>query len=119
MKPFETPDLLAEIEDLLHEERAALRAADFAGLAPLAVRKDRLLDRLGLASRPQDEVGVDRIRRAAQRNQRLLLASLRGVRAARQRLEDIKSARSVLNTYDHLGNRQDIHLDIGNLEHRA
>lgn len=90
---------------LLDEAYEALLKGDFAALGPISARLEEELLRLppGLAAEE-----LRRIRTLADRNAVVLLAAQRGVRAARRRFEEIRSASSGLVTYDRSGKRAEV-----------
>lgn len=92
----------AALAQLLAEERACLLSGDLAALPRLIAAKERLLGLVGSAAAPSAAV-LARLRDAAERNQGLLDAALRGVQAARTRLETMRSGGPALNTYDASG----------------
>lgn len=85
------------LHDLLERERALILAGDFDGLARLAVEKDAGFAALG---RQSDKTGeLEGARQSALRNQSLLKAAARGLRAARARLEALEHPAASLRTY--------------------
>lgn len=93
------------LETALADLQAALKRGDLAGL-------DALLDRVAqtaAAGIPADAATAARLRAQAAQNDRLLAATLRGLRSARRRLADLRAAKDGFSTYDAAGNR---------LEHR-
>jgi hypothetical protein len=95
-------DPAAALSQLLSEERACLLSGDLAALPRLIAAKERLLSRVEAAPAPPTAV-LARLRDAAERNQGLLDAALRGVQAARARLETVRNGGPALNTYDASG----------------
>jgi flagellar biosynthesis/type III secretory pathway chaperone len=95
-------DPATALAQLLAEERACLLSGDLAALPRLILAKERLLELVQGASAPPAEV-LDRLKAAAERNQALLDAALRGVQAARARLETVRNGGPALNTYDAAG----------------
>lgn len=96
-------DPVAGLERLLEEERAALLGGDLARLPTLIAGKERLLLALEQATARPDATALDRLRERATANQALLDAALRGVRAARARLETARTGGPALSTYDARG----------------
>lgn len=96
-------DPVAALERLLEQERAALLSGDLAQLPKFIAGKERLLLLLEQAAARPDAAALDRLRARAMANQLLLDAALRGVRAARARLETARSGGPALSTYDARG----------------
>jgi hypothetical protein len=91
--------------DLLDAAYAALLRADFVALPDLTARLEREL------AQPPVRFGADglrQIRQRADRNAVVLLAAQRGIRAARRRVEEVRSASSGLVTYDRSGKRAEV-----------
>lgn len=110
-------DPLSGLVALLEEERRVLLAGDFAALADLGDRKERLLAIAESSTRP-DAPGLAALRSAAEANRLLLAAALRGVRAARERLDTARSGGPALSTYDASG-RAETHGRGTTVERRA
>jgi hypothetical protein len=79
----------------------ALRAGNFAALAPEAEAIVALAEHLPADSVPQPMLAA--IAAAAERNRGLLASALRGVRAATARGREIAAAEAGLRTYDNQG----------------
>ncbi len=88
------------LDSLLDATRDALLAGDFAALAGLGAGVAAEADRLPVL----DAVAAQRLRSKAERNERLLQAAGRGLRAARDRMAEIASGPS-LATYDSHGRK--------------
>ncbi len=89
-----------QLEAVLDQTRDALIAGDFADLSKLAGKVEAMAVALPQLDRPT----ADRLRQKADRNARLLQAAQRGIRAARQRINEINAGPS-LSTYDMHGRR--------------
>ncbi len=98
-------DPITALWRLLKEERMALLSGDLPALPGLIARKERLLDDLRPGGAPET-AALDRLRKAAEDNQRLLEAALKGVRAARAHLETARSGGPPLSTYDAKGHAE-------------
>ena len=96
-------DPAAALAGLLDDERAALLAGELARLPEFIAAKERLLSRLEGAANPPPAVSLDALRAKAQDNQLLLDAALRGVQAARARLDVARGGGPALSTYDAKG----------------
>ncbi len=114
-------DLLRRIEELLHVERHLIREGSFDQLAKLAVTKESLMQELGAHEKNAEltHAPLARIRVMAERNQSLINAALKGIRAAQKRLEMIQRASSSMNSYDRLGKTRAIGSAFPSVERRA
>lgn len=108
---------LRVLEGLLDAERHAIRNGEFEGLSQLSEKKEKLLDRLEQSDLSAKDLG--HLRSKAEANQRLLAAAIKGVRAARRRLEMIRQAAHGLNTYNSQGQARTIGSSVGSFERRA
>jgi hypothetical protein len=88
------------LEGLLSQTRKALLAGDILELASLA---DGLEATLAQGT-PKSLAEAQVIKRMAQENDQLLIAALKGVRSARQRLRDL-SEQGRFSTYESNGKR--------------
>lgn len=107
-----------DLAALLAEERARLLAGDLAVVPALIFRKERLLSHLQTGAPPPAPV-LERLKAAAQANQGLLDAALRGVRAARERLESLRAGGAALSTYDARGRAATLTSARPSVERRA
>ncbi len=87
---------------LLEAERAALLAGRLGELAALLPAKMAALEELERETGPEPSA-ARRIAVAARRNERLLAAALRGVDAARERLQTARRGGPLLSTYTATG----------------
>ena len=110
---------LMALDGLLDSERHAIRAGAFQGLDRLAVEKERLLEAISRAAGGVTRVELAALKAKAARNQRLLAAAIKGVRAAQRRLQMIQRASRSMTTYDSLGHCQEIGADPGTVERRS
>lgn len=87
---------VAALDALLDAEREALLSGDFARLAQAAEHKERLM---AMVARSGASVQVlTRLSEKADHNSRLLLASARGARDARARIDTLRAPKS-FSTY--------------------
>lgn len=93
------------VHALLDQAYDALLAADLAALPDLTRSLEAELQR-AMAGMNGDDLRA--IRQKADRNAVVLLAAQRGIRAARRRVEEIRSAASGLVTYDRSGRRAEV-----------
>lgn len=110
--------ILDALHAQLNREAALIRKADFTAMTGETERREMLMQRLGQAGTPPGDA-LETLRDHAQRNQALMSAALKGVRAARRRIEMLRSVQNSLNTYDNLGKRWDIVTDTASVERRA
>jgi hypothetical protein len=110
--------LIEALHDLLDREGQQLRRADFSHLDEQGTEKDRLIDLLD-QSHVGDSAALEGLRDHARRNAALMMASLRGIRAARRRFDLLHRVQTSLNIYDNQGRRQDVTIDHASVERRA
>ncbi len=103
-KIVETAEALVKVLD---EERTALVNGEIERLEPISLEKARLFEELESVSELPRAVLLD-IQSRVQRNQGLLQASSKGLRAALTRLAAIRGAATALDTYSTDGKRQSI-----------
>ena len=89
--------IITELHALLDREKQALMAADFDPLAELLAQKETLLHQLACSKPTTDLLGG--IQTKMDENQTLLAAAIKGVSAARDRLEALKTVQNTLSTY--------------------
>lgn len=110
--------LIEALHGLLDREGQQLRRADFSHLDEQGAEKDRLIDLLD-QSHVGDSAALEGLRDHARRNAALMMASLRGIRAARRRFDLLHRVQTSLNIYDNQGRRQDVTIDNASVERRA
>jgi len=106
MALFNLTSAAEALEDLLDRERSLIKSGRIDAVVRLGHEKERLLGRL---SRHPD--GADILRRlqsTAERNQALLTAAARGIKAAANRLETIRAGQPGLRTYGRDGAATDL-----------
>jgi len=92
------------LEDLLDKERAAILSGALEDMGRIAGEKEKVLDSHTLTA--PDQETLDRVQRKAARNQQLLSAAIRGVRAVAARLDVMRNGPGEMNTYDSAGQRK-------------
>jgi hypothetical protein len=102
---------------LLERERNMLLEGSLAELEGIAKQKEDLLSGTALTSGGTADLA--KIRQLSERNDRLLLASLEGIKAARSRLSDIRRAANQLETYTDAGKVRDLARPRRQVERRA
>jgi flagellar biosynthesis/type III secretory pathway chaperone len=93
---FDTSAATDALEDLLDHERRMILAGQIDDLARGTRQKEQLISRL---SNLRDDRALARVRAKAERNQALLAAAARGLKAARARIGQIASGGAPLRTY--------------------
>ena len=102
---------------LLERERKMLLEGNLTELEGIAKQKEGLLSETALTSGGTTDLA--QIRELSERNERLLLASLEGVKAAGSRLADIRRAATQLETYTDAGKVRDLAHPRRQVERRA
>jgi hypothetical protein len=115
----DTSRFLAELDELIADERRMVRQADFSGLATMASRKEQLLSTLEANAHRSDMVALQRLAGRAVENQKFLASALKGVRAARARVDMVRRAADTLTSYDRMGRSRALEKPSNNHEHRA
>lgn len=97
--------MTTDLESLLEDLHQAALHADFDALAALAPAIERATQALDLRG---DPAAAKRISALARRNETCLDAALRGLRAGRRRLAELRDIGLGLRIYDRNGQRADI-----------
>jgi hypothetical protein len=98
------------LEKVLAATAKAIRIGDLTAMAGLAAQTEAALADMAVGEIGPD-VTQDRVmalRALAERNAAGLLAAAKGIRAARRRLAEVMAARAGMQTYDNVGNTQNI-----------
>ena len=93
---------------ILNEERQVILNGPLSNLVELTEKREKLLDSLIEVKDALSEVDLAPIREEANKNQRLLDASMSGVKEANQILSDIHHAATTMGTYTNNGERMEI-----------
>jgi hypothetical protein len=88
---------------LLDQERKVILSGPLSELKALVDRREALLKELLEQDRELPEAFLTAVKARAERNSRLILASIAGVRAAEAQLARIEAARDGLRTYSAAG----------------
>lgn len=91
-----------EITDLLAEEQRSLMSSDYAALERIVERKEVLCSQLSTGEATLSEAEIRRVLDLSSQNQGLLLATEKGMRAARAQLGDASES---AHTYSSDGER--------------
>lgn len=84
---------------LLDLERKVILNGPLSGLKPLVERREAAMAEILSADHTLPEAFLAALRSRAERNSRLIMASLAGVKAAVRQIDAIDAARSELRTY--------------------
>jgi hypothetical protein len=84
---------------LLDQERKVILAGPLTALKALVERREALMAELLAEDRPLPEAFLAALKARAERNSRLILASIAGVKAAEAALERLAAAQDRLRTY--------------------
>jgi flagellar biosynthesis/type III secretory pathway chaperone len=96
--------LIEALNTVLDRERTALLDGQLEHLEPLLAEKEHLIGRLN-ASGSVGESGLGQINAKVTRNQELLRSAMDGIRAVSDRMAELRSVRSGLETYDRKGRK--------------
>lgn len=114
----DTRHIIDALEDLLDKERAAILHGALKNMGRIAAEKEQILDGRKLTA--PDQKTLDRVHRKAARNQQLLTAAIRGVRAVTSRLDVMRNGPKETSTYDRAGQRKTLNSHRqGTLHRRA
>lgn len=112
-------DLIAALDKLLSEERAALIGGDLDQITRLAPQKEALMTRLGQITDLERQPVAD-LQNKILRNQALFDHALEGIRTVSRRLSALRKVRGTLDIYDQSGAKKSVTFkDGGSLEKRA
>ena len=96
--------LAEQLQDIIEQERAALKLGDFDAVAELFEKKEALASQL--EEFPAQRSMIEPLRDGLRRNQELFDQALAGLRNVANRLGDMNRVRRALNTYDAQGRSQ-------------
>lgn len=94
--------------DLLDREREAILAGPIAALEVLVQKRETLVQAILADAAPPSEAFLTALKAKAERNSRLLLAAMAGLRTARDQIAEASAARSRLRTYTAAGAARDV-----------
>lgn len=114
----------ARLSEVLTAEQQCIRHAQFQAMADLSAEKEALFEKVAGMAQDMDMAGkhkalLKRIAHQAQRNQTLMEAAQKGVRAAQNRYAAMMRAQFGLTTYDNLGRVENKIKPLKNLEKLA
>jgi len=110
---------IGSLDECLDRMGVALRMGDFASLAVLAGESEALAEGLAGQAATLTEAEMKALRLKAGRHLGHLAAARDGVRAAMQRVAQLRRLSSELSTYDEAGRGQTIRFAAQMLEHKA
>lgn len=102
---FLTASRCARVLRLLDEERKVILEGPLARLQTIVDRRERALAEITASERPLPPKFVSALKTRAERNGRLLQASLAGIRAASAEVEKIERSRGQIGAYTDRGAR--------------
>ena len=113
-----------QLSELLMAEQQYIRDANFQAMAELIVEKEALFEKVASMAKDKDTARkhkalLTRIAQQAQRNQMLMEAAQKGVRAAQNRYAAMMRAQFGLTTYDQQGRVENQIKPLKNLEKLA
>ena len=113
-----------QLSELLMAEQQYIRDAKFQAMAELTVEKEALFEKVASMAKDKDTARkhkalLTRIAQQAQRNQMLMEAAQKGVRAAQNRYAAMMRAQFGLTTYDQQGRVENQIKPLKNLEKLA
>lgn len=117
MALFKIPSISDALDRVLDQERQILLSGNIKALAQLAPHKERLFTQLSAAG-PDPRV-LENLRKKADRNQELLRAAAKGIRAVTRRLEMLRNQKSELRTYTAGGQSMNLAKRGNKVEKRA
>jgi hypothetical protein len=93
---------------LLDREREIILAGPLAELEALVAKREALVDSILADAAPPPEGFLVALKAKAERNSRLLLAALAGLRAGQEQIAEASAARATLRTYTAAGSARDV-----------
>ncbi len=104
--------------DFLDKERRAILAGNLNEMKRIAAEKERLMERYKSAE--PDQKSLENLREKIARNQALLTAALKGIRAVTVKLSGLRDAQPQMKTYNRDGQRMIIGANPGQtVQHKA
>ena len=109
----------ARVLRLLDLERKVILNGPLSGLRPLVDRREAAMAEILAAGTELPEAFLVALKARAERNSRLIAASLAGVRAGAAQIEKIHAARDGLRTYTAAGNPVEVRRPQATRDQRA
>jgi flagellar biosynthesis/type III secretory pathway chaperone len=106
-----------ELLAILAEERACLMEGRLTSLAEIAERKTRLMAQVPTTALSSADISL--VATECQRNERLLLSALEGVRAAKARIQALRRVDGTFNCYTSEGRQVRFGRHHNGFEHLA
>lgn len=111
--------LIEQLDELLERERGHLLTGDLPKFTELLDEKEKLLAQIGELKQAEFP-DLQQVQSRMNYNQSLLESAMRGIRAAAERLQTLRSIRRGLETYDSQGQRRTLPNNTGgSFERRA
>ena len=104
---------------LLDLERDVILNGPLSGLEPLVARREAEVEEISANPKGIPESFLETLRTKAERNSRLLLASLAGIKAAEQQITAVTEAHENLRTYAHDGKPVDVRQPVVTRDQRS
>lgn len=96
--------LINNLDELLEEERGALKKGELSKLEDILSRKENLIDQLN-AIQDKEQSALDVVHGKVSRNQDLLKSAMLGIKAVSNRMQELRKVRRGLDVYDQRGRR--------------
>ena len=101
----QTPQaLILALDEILDEERAALKAGELHKLEALVARKEILFDQLN-AIQDLEQAALTGVNNKVSRNQELLSSAMQGIKAVANRMSELRKVRRGLEVYNYAGQK--------------
>ncbi|OIQ28204.1 MAG: flagellar biosynthesis protein FlgN [Alphaproteobacteria bacterium MedPE-SWcel] len=101
----QTPQaLIASLDKILDQERAALKEGQLHKLEGLLNQKEALFDKLNMIS-DLEKSALDTVNNKVARNQELLGSAMQGIKAVANRMAELRKVRRGLEVYDRSGRK--------------
>lgn len=117
MALFKIPAIPDALDALLDKEREILLSGQIEALPRLAPQKEKLLSQLPSTKVTSQQ--MEALRMKVDRNQELMVAASKGIRAVSRRLEALRTQKSQLRTYDAGGHSKNLTQRATTFEKRA
>ncbi|MDW4498258.1 flagellar export chaperone FlgN [Sulfitobacter sp. D35] len=101
-------EIIAALDELLEEERAALLKGDLETVSQLLDSKTELIERLSRLE--LESAALTTLDGKVRRNQALLEQAAAGIRKVAARLAELRQVRATLDTYTQRGTRERVEL---------
>lgn len=111
---------LADLDELLDQERTSLLVGDLDAIHDMHDHKSSLIETLGTFDAADAADNLRALNHKVERNQALLDSALAGIRSVARRLAMVRRVRQSLEYYDEHGGKTTVDIDIAHkVEKRA